>query len=421
MHTTAFVDNKETMPEKQYEGVLERCQSLEMRDTFLKYQGYKHFHTNEESENMANYISSTECVRDLDNLIRRNYNMDPPLHDQIPKNLSGRKRDVYSWKGNFKYLLKLIAFAMRDFDSIYSDGVYSFRTSRTAQDFLRLLRDNEHRSDCYIVKADITNYVGSIIPEKIIPILERIWGADPALLDLMKFLLLRRECIEPDGETVTCETGGLGGIPLANIFMNVYLMELDDFFYPRVPLYCRYSDDLIILAENREDAEYYLNHLLQVFKEKGVSTNPEKTYLIEPGEEVEILGCKLKDGKMDISDHAKKKLKRKIRMHVNFLLKTRREQGLTAEECGRRMAGYCNKVFFGQRRKNELTWARWLFPVITETASLKELDHFVQDAIRYCMCGTLKNKRYRITYQELKELGYKSLVHSYYHFKYTVD
>ena len=131
------------------------------------------------------------------------------------------------------------------------------------------------------------------------------------------------------------------------------------------------------------------------------------------------MGCKLREGEIDISDHSIRKLKRKIRMHANYLLRLKRKNGIADEECGRQMADYCNRVFFGQNQKKELVWTRWLFPVITETASLKELDHYIQDAIRYCMCGTLSEKRYRITYQKLKSLGYRSLVHAYYHFEHS--
>ena len=414
------------MPERisvvyENQGILDHCLNRSLRDDFLQYRGSKPGHDKRSYNEMVNYISSASCVKDMKNLIGRNYRLvPPPFHYRVPKNLSGRKRDVYSWKGTFGYLLKLTAFALREYDGIFSDGLYSFRTSRTAQDFLRILRDSEKRSGCYIVKADVSAYVGSIVPEKIIPMLESLWAEDPALLDLMKYILLRRECVEADGETVVCEPGGLGGIPLANVFMNVYLMELDDYFYPRAQLYCRYSDDIIIFARSRDEALEFYDHLLQVLKEKKLGTNTNKTYLIEPGGEVEILGCKLKDGRMDISDHAKQKLKRKIRMRANKLM-ARRKQGLTDEECGRLMAGYCNRIFFGQNKANELTWARWLFPIITETSSLKELDHFIQDAIRRCMSGSSRRKRYNISYKELKAAGYRSLVHAYYHFETSPD
>ena len=405
--------------EYEKQGILDRCKSREMRDAFLRHKGSRPVYDEQDFREMKNYISSSACVADLEKLISRDYRISPPHHYKVPKNLSGRKRDVYRFQGTFHHLLKLIAFAVRDYDNVFSDSLYSFRTSRTAQDILKLLRESESRSRCYIVKADISNYVGSIVPEKISPMLEKLWGDDPAFLDLLKFLLLRRECIEPNGEIVSASPGGLGGVPLSNLFMNVYLMELDEYYASRSPLYCRYSDDIIIFAESREEAKSYLDHFLQVLREKELSMNPEKTCLIEPGGEVEIMGCKLREGEIDISDHSIRKLKRKIRMHANYLLRLKRKNGIADEECGRQMADYCNRVFFGQNQKKELVWTRWLFPVITETASLKELDHYIQDAIRYCMCGTLSEKRYRITYQKLKSLGYRSLVHAYYHFEHS--
>ena len=399
------------------QGVLDRALTRKCRDDFLRSRQQKAAFGSKADAAMETYISSPACVRDLRDLILRQYRMPPPLHRQIPKNFSGRKRDIYFWKGPAGYLLKLVTFAARDSDRKFSDGLFSFRTSKTAQDFLRKLRNFKDRDRCYVVKADVSNYVASIVPELILPRLEALWGDDPAFLDLMKHLLFRRECIEPDGSAVECAPGALGGVPLANLFMNVYLMELDEYFYPRAPLYCRYSDDIIIFARGRAEAEGYLQHLRAVLAQKRLDTNPEKTRLLEPGQEVEVLGCKAWNGIMDIAEHAKKKLQRKIRMQARKLLKLKRVRGMSDEECGRQLIRYCNTLFFGKTGGRDLSWARWLFPVLTETASLKELDHYVQDAVRYCMCGSLSRKRCRVPYQKLKAMGYRSLVHAYYHFE----
>ena len=104
-------------------------------------------------------------------------------------------------------------------------------------------------------------------------------------------------------------------------------------------------------------------------------------------------------------------------MQARKLLKLKRVRGMSDEECGRQLIRYCNTLFFGKTGGRDLSWARWLFPVLTETASLKELDHYVQDAVRYCMCGSLSRKRCRVPYQKLKAMGYRSLVHTYYHFE----
>ena len=411
--------NNSDMNQSENKGIFYEALSEEIRERFIRHRDTRDNHYDGIFEEMASYIRSDECTKDLYKLIDGNYEMlTPPYHFRIPKNFSGRKRDIYTWYGNTRYLVKLIAYCLRKYDYKYPDGLYSFRTKLTARDFLLKLRNFEGIENYYIVKADVSNYVGSIVPEQIIPMLEELWSDDPAFLNLLKHILLQKKVIERDGSIVDAEPGGLGGIPLANHFMNIYLTELDRHFYPIAPLYCRYSDDIIIFARTKEEAEEYIEYFNSVLEKRKLHTNNEKTYLIQPGESVEILGCRMKDGNMDISDHAKNKLKRKIRMHANRLIKRKKRQGISDEEAGKMMIDYCHNIFFGINKKNELTWSRWIFPVITETTSLKELDNYIQNAIRYVIAGSFADKKYRTTYEDLKKLGYRSLVHSYYHFEH---
>ena len=397
--------------------ILKLSMKKEVRKAFVESRQRKIIYDETSFNEMKSYILGDDCVRDLERLIAGDYFFPPPVHFRVQKDFSDKKRDVYTWRDTTKYLMSLICFAMRSCDHIYSDGLYSFRVKKSSKDFLLKLKNVPDLTDYYIVKADISNYVGSIVPELILPILKNIWKDDPSLYELMEFLLLRRECVEKDGTIVSCEPGGMGGVPLSNHFMNVYLMEMDEYFEGRVPFYCRYSDDIIIFEKNREEAEAHISYFRNFISEKKLVTNSEKTRLIEPKEAVDILGFKLKAGKIDITDHAKKKLKQKIRLHANKLIRLKKEKGISSDEAGKMMIEHCNKKFFGQLKNIELTWAKWVFPVITETASLRELDDYIQNAIRYVMSGTLTNKRYNIRYKKLKELGYRSLVHAYYHFE----
>ncbi len=399
----------------QETGVLERAMTRESREAFMRHRGQRQDYRKDEYAEMASYISDVRCENDLRKLICGDYFMQPPFHYRIPKNFSGRKRDIYTWKGEVKYLLSLLAFVLRDYDSIYPKGLYSFRPTVGAKDFLLKLRDFEHPEEYYCVRADVSNYVASIVPELIVPKLEQLWKGDHAFLKLLEFLLLRRECIERDGTVVNCEPGGLGGIPLANHFMNVYLTELDEYFEPKAPLYCRYSDDILIFARDRAEAEGYIAFLEKILRDKRLSLNRKKTYLAGPGEKAEILGFDLEKGRLDISEHAKAKIRRKLRMHAKWILEKKKQEGLSDEAAAKMMIGYGSRVFYGISGKNELSWARWIFPVIKDTESLKELDHFVQDAIRYVYCGSFSKRRFRLRYEDMKRMGYESIVHGYYH------
>lgn len=403
---------------KENPGILDLAMDEGRRTAFLKYRLEKRKVSQSEYKEMEAYITSPQCTEDLKRLKNGDYFMDAPFHYRIPKNFSGRKRDVYAWKGSVKFLLSLLTFVMRDYDFMYSRGLYSFRKNVSGRDFLLKLRNFSQPERYYIIKADVSNYVSSIVPELIIPQLEEIWKDDPEFLALMKFLLLRRECIERDGSLVKCEPGGMGGNPLSNHFMNIYLRELDDYFVARSPLYCRYSDDIIIFAETREEAEEYLAFFYRTLEEKKLKTNQEKTVLIMPGEKVEILGCVLEHGRMDIADHSKMKLRRKIRMHAKREVWKKDKLGRSSEEAVQRQIYYCNRIFYGREGKNDLAWARWMFPVISDAKSLHEIDRFIQDSIRYVYWSSFSRKRYRTRYKDLKQMGYQSLVYSYYHFSH---
>ena len=75
-----------------------------------------------------------------------------------------------------------------------------------------------------------------------------------------------------------------------------------------------------------------------------------------------------------------------------------------------------NKKFYGNDT-NELAWKFWFFPSITTSKSLKIIDQYLQDNLRYVVTGKHNKKNYKVVpYNKLKQLGYKSLVHEYYLF-----
>ena len=73
-----------------------------------------------------------------------------------------------------------------------------------------------------------------------------------------------------------------------------------------------------------------------------------------------------------------------------------------------------NRKLFESPGDHELSWSRWFFPVIGTDESLKEIDRYAQDCLRYLLSGKRTKGRYGIRYDDLKQLGYRSLVHAYY-------
>ena len=84
------------------------------------------------------------------------------------------------------------------------------------------------------------------------------------------------------------------------------------------------------------------------------------------------------------------------------------------------MRGYIrrvNKKFYEDNGENELTWSRWYFPAINTEKSLRIIDHYVQECIRYVVTGQYNKKNYHFKYEKMKQCGYRSLVNEFYKMK----
>ena len=54
--------------------------------------------------------------------------------------------------------------------------------------------------------------------------------------------------------------------------------------------------------------------------------------------------------------------------------------------------------------------------VINTTETLHVIDRYAQDCLRTLVSGKRTKARFNVRYEDLKALGYRSLVHEYYHF-----
>ena len=78
------------------------------------------------------------------------------------------------------------------------------------------------------------------------------------------------------------------------------------------------------------------------------------------------------------------------------------------------LARYFNAKFFEADDDAMLTWSRWFFPDINQTEGLREIDRYLQQYLRFVATGRHNKANYHIGYAQLKELGYRSLVHEFY-------
>ena len=152
-----------------------KAKQLTTRESFFTDRVQSRKYAEDQLAEMKSYILGHECVRDLERLESGDYFLDYPQYRLVPKGFESRKRPVYSFPGTQGFLLKLIVYAMRDLQRIYSDRLFSFRTDKNAVDLLLEVHHNREIQHLYVLKTDISNYVGSIVPELLIPMLYEVF------------------------------------------------------------------------------------------------------------------------------------------------------------------------------------------------------------------------------------------------------
>ena len=117
---------------------------------------------------------------------------------------------------------------------------------------------------------------------------------------------------------------------------------------------------------------------------------------------------------VDIAPVTFKKLKKKMRRKARALSRWRDRTGASGEAAAKAFIRVFNKKLLDSPTDNELSWSYWFFPVINTTETLHKIDIYAQDCIRFIISGKRTKSRFNARYEDMKKLGYRSLVHEYY-------
>lgn len=336
-----------------------------------------------------------------------------PFRVAISKMGTGKKRTVYYFPNEEMEMLRLIAYLLYRYDDRFMSNCYAFRRGIRVRDVVTRLNRELKGRPMWGYKVDIHDYFNSISIPLLLPKLKHLLQDDPALYDFLEKLLNDDRALK-NGEVIHEQRGVMAGLPTASFLANVYLMEVDEYFEKAGAIYARYSDDIILFAENEETLLQHKATLLSFFEQYRLKVNPSKEYLYRPGEAYEFLGFRCAGQQVDISRATRDKLKGKIRRKARAL---RRWASKKQKDPALAVKAFCkqlNRAILDPEDPDDLSWSRYFFPVINHTEGLREIDHYTQQMCRYIFTGRHYKGNFRHSYAELKTLGYKSLIHEYY-------
>ena len=365
-----------------------------------------------EAEDLQCFIESDE-YEIVASAILSGSPMPLPQAREISKKRTGKTRTVFTYPRAENYALKLLAWGLRRYDGAFSDNLYSFRPGSGARAAMARLMRTPRLSELYAYKADIHDYFNSIDIDRLIPRLAQVIEDDPALLAFIEGML-RNPVALKGGVPTVMRKGIMAGTPISPFLANVYLMDLDAEFAAKGVPYARYSDDILVLAPTAEALEEHIASIRGTLARLGLEINPDKESRSLPHEPWTFLGFTYRDSTLDVADISVAKLKGKMRRKARALLRWRRRKNKDGGKAARAFIRLFNGKLYSNPRRDELTWARWYFPVIGTDRSLRELDRYMQDCIRYIVAGNHGKKRYNLRYATLKAWGYRPLVHESY-------
>ena len=394
------------------ESILTQLTRQEAWEEFLAYRlmkGRFNWHAFDEADRFV----EQEAYLHLAQRIAQGEGLGIPTKKIVNKMGSGKKRVVYSFAPDEMVILKLIAFRLYKYDACFTPNCYAFRRGVKASDAIFSIRRAIGDRKMWAYKLDIHDYFNSISIDILLPMLEEMLADDLPLYRFFEKMLTDNRVVS-GGETIAERHGVMAGVPTAPFLADVYLKEVDRYFHDAHVIYARYSDDIILFAPDRETLMAYKAQMAEFLTKYRLEVNPDKEKIYSPDDAYEFLGFRCHAHDIDISEATKKKMKGKIKRATKSLMRWRIRNHMEPEKAMKGLINHFNRVFFESDDTETLTWARWFFPVINQTDGLKEIDHYLQQNIRYLGTGKHNKSNYKTDYAQLKQMGYKSLVNEYY-------
>lgn len=341
-----------------------------------------------------------------------------PVKKSIAKSGSSKKRVVYSLPEDETMVLKLLTWLIiRKYDACLPENLYSFRPHYGAKDALKKVVSIPDISEYYSYKLDVRNYFNSIDIDLLLHQLRLLFVDDEPLYDFIVSQLSDPRAMD-EGLVLEERKGAMAGMPYAVFLANVYLAQLDRKFAAMPGLiYCRYSDDIIILSKDKSLLDDAKNYLHQSLMEFHLEINHDKEVETVPGQKWTFLGYECDGNYIDVCKVSVQKLKAKMRRKARALRRWAEVNGKDGWMAARAFIKHFNKKLYICDDRSEINWSLWYFPLITTDKSLKAIDHYMQDCIRYIATGSRTKSRFDFRYEHMKELGLVTLVNEWYKYK----
>lgn len=315
-----------------------------------------------------------------DAMLKGRYQISPPHTAQIPKE-GGEFRTVYVNEPVDRVILSIANDLLFELTpEIVHQSCKSYQTGigcgKVVTEVSNKMADTE--KDGYLGwKSDLSKYFDSVPIQFIDEAFDKVEAkhGHSVLIDMLRKYYHCDLYFDEDNR-LQCRYQSLKqGCAVASWLADVLLYGLDDELSQMNGYYVRYSDDMLFVGEDYEQA---MNTLQTRLEEKSMKLNPKKVEYLTAAQWFKFLGFSIKGSMISLSSSRIKTFQKEIER------RTIRKPGISLTKAVNSVNNYLYKG------NGEFSWATQILPVCNVRKDLDELNKFVMDCLRAVSTGKRK-------------------------------
>lgn len=303
-----------------------------------------------------------------------NYSVMPPHEAQIPKD-NGEFRIVYANEGIDRVILSIfndIIFEKCK-DMIHPSCVSyqkGIGCGKVVQNVTRHIKNCQN--NCIGIKADLSKYFDSVKIEYIDKCFDEIEGrvGKSKIIDVLREYYHMNFVFDLKNNLIEKYTSLRQGCAVAAFLADAVLYDIDQRLSSMEGIYyVRYSDDILVIGENWQEAYKILAEML---KEKGLILNPKKVEELYKDKWFKFLGFNIKGEMITLSKNRVKTFQKEIEKRTTK----------TKSHSLHYLLNNVNNYLYKGAGDEGYCWATNVLPIINVQKDINTLNEFVLDAIR---------------------------------------
>lgn len=336
-----------------------------------------------------------------DTILRGEYRVAPPHIELQPKD-NGEFRKVYANNDLDRFVLGVINTVYNKlYGHLIDKNCVSYQKGIGVHNIIERIKKEflSYGYDINGYKVDLSKYFDSVSKEVVFEALEELNTGSP--LDEVLYEYYSQDIVFDENENLIEHYKSLAqGCAFGCFLANYVLRDIDKTIGDMDVIYCRYSDDILMVGR---DADKALETLEEMLSTKGLSLNPKKVEKIDGNHPFTFLGFKIDGQKVTLSDKSLKKFKKEIQKRTKY------KKGRTLRSATKEINRYLYTAYI--KNPTEFGWAEYFFKIINVEEDIIMMDNYIKDHLKHTVTWKWNHttNMHKCPQEKLRDNGYVSM------------